>query len=175
MVKENNHDDGDVKLFLKIIGIASLLKNEPSTLHRSENWPSLWSTRDHDKISHLFRSQSTSTSSSKAPLPSLRKLTNSNSSTVKVNAFFSAIVSSLAGLCYTADCLILGAHLWYAGFSFTDNRKHSCSVCVAGCNNSKERFIGMTSITDLLISMCKFLLSATQVSKPPLNDCMLVS
>ena len=41
MVKENNRDDGDVKLFPKIIGIASLLKNEPSTSHRSENWPSL--------------------------------------------------------------------------------------------------------------------------------------
>ena len=34
MVKENNHDDGDVKLF-QIIGIASLLKNEPSTSPRS--------------------------------------------------------------------------------------------------------------------------------------------
>ena len=40
MVKENNRGDGDVKLFPKIIGIASLLKNEPSTSHRSENWPS---------------------------------------------------------------------------------------------------------------------------------------
>ena len=40
MVKENNRDNGDVKLFPKIIGIASLLKKEPSTLHRSENWPS---------------------------------------------------------------------------------------------------------------------------------------
>ena len=37
MVKENNCNDGNVKLFPKIIGIASLLKNEPSTLHRSEN------------------------------------------------------------------------------------------------------------------------------------------
>ena len=37
MVKENNRDDGDVKLFQKIIGIALLLKNEPLTLHRSEN------------------------------------------------------------------------------------------------------------------------------------------
>ena len=47
MVKENNCDDGDVKFFPKIIGIASLLKNEPSTLHRSENWPlprSNWNT-----------------------------------------------------------------------------------------------------------------------------------
>ena len=41
MVKENNRDDGDVKLFHKIIGITSLLKNESSTSHRSENWPSL--------------------------------------------------------------------------------------------------------------------------------------
>ena len=40
MVKENNRDNGDVKLFPKIIGNASLLKNEPSTSHRSENWPS---------------------------------------------------------------------------------------------------------------------------------------
>ena len=40
MVKENNRDDGDLKLSPKIIGIASLLKNEPSTSHRSENWPS---------------------------------------------------------------------------------------------------------------------------------------
>ena len=48
MVKENNCDDGDVKLFPKIIGTASLLKNEPSTSHRSENWPSprsRWKTR----------------------------------------------------------------------------------------------------------------------------------
>ena len=37
MVKENNRDDGDVKLFQKIIGIALLLKNETSTSHRSEN------------------------------------------------------------------------------------------------------------------------------------------
>ena len=37
LVKENNRDDGDVKLFQKVIGIASLLKNEPSTSHRSEN------------------------------------------------------------------------------------------------------------------------------------------
>ena len=37
MVKENNRDNGDVKLFPKIIGIASLLKNEPLTAHRSEN------------------------------------------------------------------------------------------------------------------------------------------
>ena len=37
MVKENNRNDGDVKLFTKVIGIASLLKNEPSTLHRYEN------------------------------------------------------------------------------------------------------------------------------------------
>ena len=37
MVKENNCEDGDVKLFPKIIGIVSLLKNEPSTSHRSEN------------------------------------------------------------------------------------------------------------------------------------------
>ena len=37
MVKENNRDDGDVKLFPKIIGIALLLKNEPWTLHHSEN------------------------------------------------------------------------------------------------------------------------------------------
>ena len=44
MVKENNRDDGNVKLFPKIIGIASLLKNEPSTSHRSENWPSLRSS-----------------------------------------------------------------------------------------------------------------------------------
>ena len=41
MVKKNNRSDGDVKSFQKIIGIASLLKNEPSTSHRSENWPSL--------------------------------------------------------------------------------------------------------------------------------------
>ena len=41
MVKKNNRNDGDVKPFQKIIGIASLLKNEPSTSHRSENWPSL--------------------------------------------------------------------------------------------------------------------------------------
>ena len=40
MVTENNRDDGDVKLFPKIIGIASLLKNDPSTSHRSENSPS---------------------------------------------------------------------------------------------------------------------------------------
>ena len=40
MVKENNRDDGNVKLFPKIIGIASLLKNETLTSHRSENWPS---------------------------------------------------------------------------------------------------------------------------------------
>ena len=39
MVKENNRDDGDVKLFPKITGITSLLKNEPSTSHCSENWP----------------------------------------------------------------------------------------------------------------------------------------
>ena len=37
MVKENNRDDGDVKLFPKIVDIASLLKKEPSTSHRSEN------------------------------------------------------------------------------------------------------------------------------------------
>ena len=37
MVKENNRYNGDFKLSPKIIGIASLLKNEPSTLHRSEN------------------------------------------------------------------------------------------------------------------------------------------
>ena len=36
MVKENNRDDGDVKLFPKIIGITSLLKNEPSISHRSD-------------------------------------------------------------------------------------------------------------------------------------------
>ena len=41
MVKENKRNDGDVTLSPKIIGIASLLKNEPSTSHRSENWPSL--------------------------------------------------------------------------------------------------------------------------------------
>ena len=46
MVKENNRDDGDVKLFQNIIGIASLLKNEPSTSHRSENWPSPRSTKE---------------------------------------------------------------------------------------------------------------------------------
>ena len=48
MVKENNRNGGDVKLFPKIISIASLLKNEPSTSHRSENWPSPRS-RDLDK------------------------------------------------------------------------------------------------------------------------------
>ena len=37
MVKENNRDNGDVKLFQKIIGIASLLKDETLTSHRSEN------------------------------------------------------------------------------------------------------------------------------------------
>ena len=37
MVKENNRDGGDVKLFQKIIGIALLLKNELSTSHHSEN------------------------------------------------------------------------------------------------------------------------------------------
>ena len=45
-------------------------------------------------FNHLAGSQSTSTSASKAPLPSLKKLTNSNSSTVKVWRWFS-IVSSL--------------------------------------------------------------------------------
>ena len=33
----NNRNDGDVKDFQKIIGIESLLKNEPSTSPRSEN------------------------------------------------------------------------------------------------------------------------------------------
>ena len=37
MVKENNRDNGDVKLFPKIIGIALLLKNEPLTSYRSNN------------------------------------------------------------------------------------------------------------------------------------------
>ena len=48
MVKKNNRNDGDVKSFQKIIGIASLLKNEPSTSHRSENWPSPKSNDDDD-------------------------------------------------------------------------------------------------------------------------------
>ena len=47
MVKKNNRNDGDVKSFQKKNGIASLLKNEPSTSHRSENWPSLKSTQTH--------------------------------------------------------------------------------------------------------------------------------
>ena len=46
MVKKNNRNDGDVKPFQKIIGIASLLKNEPSTSHRFENWPSPRSTSE---------------------------------------------------------------------------------------------------------------------------------
>ena len=37
MVKKNNRNDDDVKPFQKKIGIASLLKNEPLTSHRSEN------------------------------------------------------------------------------------------------------------------------------------------
>ena len=36
-VGANNRNDSDVKPFQKIIGIVSLLKNEPSTSHRSEN------------------------------------------------------------------------------------------------------------------------------------------
>ena len=57
MVKENNRDDGDVKLFPKINGITSLLKNEPSTSHRSENWPSLRSILDrrHHRLLQLCR------------------------------------------------------------------------------------------------------------------------
>ena len=54
MVKENNRDDGDVKLFPKIIGIASLLKNEPSTSHCSENLPSLRSSLLHIPRSLIF-------------------------------------------------------------------------------------------------------------------------
>ena len=48
MVKKNNRNGGDVKPFQKKIGITSLLKNEPSTSHRSENWPSPRSTARSD-------------------------------------------------------------------------------------------------------------------------------
>ena len=44
MVGNKNRNDGDVERFQKIIGVTSLLKNEPSTSHRSENWSSLKST-----------------------------------------------------------------------------------------------------------------------------------
>ena len=58
MVKENNCDDGDVELFQKIIGIASLLKRESLTSHRSENWPSSRSksTQSLGALPSLFHS-----------------------------------------------------------------------------------------------------------------------
>ena len=53
MVKENNCDDGDVKFFPKIIGIALLLKNESSTSHCSENWPSPRSNKNNHLVASV--------------------------------------------------------------------------------------------------------------------------
>ena len=57
MVKKNNRNDGDVKPFQKIIGIASLLKNEPSTSHRSENWPLLKSIANLGRCAKFGKSE----------------------------------------------------------------------------------------------------------------------
>ena len=68
MVKENNRDNGDVKLFPKIIGIALLLKNEPSTSHRSENWPSPRSSQSRLMIAiQTLRAPKTNSSSFSSP------------------------------------------------------------------------------------------------------------